>query len=76
MNYFIMLRSRFETMSPSDQFWAIFHAGIDALLLIFLGFAVYVGLTTDFNIFFFWVPFLGVVAWFRWKQAKHRWALR
>jgi len=76
MKFLVMLRARFEIMPPSGQFWAIVHAGIDALLVIFLGFFIYVGLTADFNAFYFWVPFLAFVAWFRLKQAKQRWAFR
>ena len=72
----LMLRARFETMSPSEKLWASFHAQIDLLLAVFLGFAIYVGFTEDPNIFVIVVPFLCFVLWKRIQQTKERWALR
>jgi hypothetical protein len=75
MRTLVMIRTRYELMSSSERFWALFHAQIDALLFIFLAAAIYTGMTSDFAVFYFWAPFLAFVSWHRWKQMKQRWSL-
>lgn len=75
MKFRTIFHVRFFGMSPSDRFWAMRNAAIDALLVIFLGAMAYVGLAADPGAFYFWMPFLGIIAWARWKQMKRRWAL-
>jgi hypothetical protein len=66
---------RWGSWSPEQKFRAVANAGVDAVLIIFFLGAVWVGLTADFNEFFFWVPLSGAAIYFRFKQMRQRWAL-
>jgi hypothetical protein len=69
----ILLRARFDAMDPGRQSSALFHLSLDAAILLFLVAAIYVGATGQAAAFFFWVPFLAVLAWLRFRQARERW---
>lgn len=53
----------------------MFQVSIDIMLLFFFAAAIVTGLTKDINTFFFWIPFLAFILWFRFKQARKRWQL-
>ena len=73
--HLLLVRSRYDAMLPKEQASALFNLSIDVLILFFLVVAICVGFTKDFNIFYFWVPALSVLIWFRLKQARKRWSL-
>lgn len=49
------------------------NAIIDLGLLAFLGGQIWIGLTSTPEAFYFWVPFLVIVLFFRFRQTKARW---
>lgn len=70
-----LLRAKWELMSPSERVYAVWNGSADFVLLVFLIAAVRVGATTDPNAFVFWVPFLSIALFFRFKQMRTRWGL-
>lgn len=70
----LLVRGRYDAMKPGEQFWAIWHLSIDVLLVMSLMLMVYLGLTQMVGAFYFWVPFLGILTWVRFKQARRRWS--
>lgn len=74
-NNLILLRGSYDAMKRGEQMSAIFHLSIDIAIFIFFVAEIIVGLTQDFNAFYFWVPFLAVILWIRFKQARQRWHL-
>jgi len=71
----ILLRGRYDAMTPGEQTSAMFQAGIDLMILVFFFAAVYTGVTRDINAFYFWVPVFAFALWVRFKQARQRWNL-
>lgn len=71
----IMVRARYDAMTPAEQYSALRNLGVDLALLVFFGAMVLVGLTSNFNAFYFWVPLLCFFVWIRFKQARERWDL-
>ena len=73
--WLVKLHASWETMSRSEQSFAIWNGTVDLFVTVFLLFFVWHGLTVDPYAFAFWVPFLAVVLFFRWKQMQTRWKL-
>ena len=69
-----LLHARWIAMTPSEHFWAFMHAIFDALLVLM--FVVNMVLTiqgkSEGGIL---AGIIGVIIYFRWKQARERWSL-
>jgi len=71
--WIVTFRAGWESMSRNEKTFAIVNGTVDLFLCAFLLLFVWVGLTTDPYTFAFWVPFLAVILFFRWKQMRSRW---
>lgn len=67
--------TKFGTMPPAWQLYALLNLLLDAILLALLFAFVWAGATKDSNAFIIWVPALGFLCWFRVRQAGRRWSL-
>ncbi len=69
-----LLHAKWLSMTPSEQFWASTHATFDGLLVLM--FVINMVLTfqgkSEGGIL---AGILGVMIYFRWKQARERWSL-
>jgi len=70
------LLHRWQQMTTKERFFVFLNFVVDALLFLFLLGMIYVAIFRDPMASVFWVPFLLVVSYFRFKQAKRRWAVR
>lgn len=68
----ILVRSRYDAMPSSQQFWVLFNLFVDVIIAVFLCMMIYQGIESDINAFYFWVPFLSFVLWKRYKMTLER----
>jgi len=69
----LTFRASWESMSRGERNLAILNGIVDLFVCIFFLAEIQVGLTSDLYTFAFWVPFLAVILFFRWKQMRSRW---
>jgi hypothetical protein len=71
----VTLVSKWHAMSYKEQVYASWHATFDLLLVLMLLAFLWNGMYGSLVVFVFWVPFLAVSIFFRFKQARKRWRL-
>ena len=71
----VALISKWHAMSYKDQVYATWHAAFDLLLVVMLLAFLWNGIHGSLVVFVFWVPFLAIAIFFRFKQARRRWRL-
>jgi hypothetical protein len=69
----VTIGARWKVMSFKERLFAILHALFDLMWIAMLVAMLRGGLRGDLDVFVFWVPFLAVVIYFRFKQARERW---
>ncbi len=63
---------RYTLLTPREKFKFYLNAIADGFLTIFLFLMIWVGVTKDFNAFYFWIPLLLFAVVIRAKQMGKR----
>lgn len=73
--WLLLIRASYDAMTPGEQRAALWHLGLDLVIVMFLVSMIFIGLTQMASAFVIWVPALAFAAWVRFKRARRRWSL-